>query len=87
MSHSDLERENKRLECEISKLTGEIGGLRLTVVARRLGCHVTFVKTLLHRGELRGFRLGGGVRGHWRVSERELERFIKERERMSNENR
>ncbi len=48
--------------------------MRVSRVAERLGCSVATVKRLLAAGELVGFKTR--ARGHWRVREDELERFV-----------
>lgn len=57
--------------------------LTLTDVAEVLNTSLAQVSALVKRGELRAFKLGG--RGQWRVESVELEKFIQEMYRQTEE--
>lgn len=47
--------------------------------AERLKVSPKTIKRLLISGRLSGFRVGGTPRSHWRINEKEIERFIEEK--------
>ena len=46
-------------------------------VAIKLRVHPRTVERWLRRGILRGYKLGEGATALWRISEKELDRFLK----------
>lgn len=51
--------------------------------AEYLSLSVSHLKSLLRTGEIKGFRLShSGKKGHWRVSEEEILKFIEKKENL-----